>query len=61
MAEKCPNPMEDPEGYDLWMELHVCTFCDGVAEDHYEETGEIWVCRHCDGTGIEPGPMEDEE
>lgn len=49
---RCPDPMEDWEGYLLWCECFACTACDGIGEDC--DDGEHWVCPRCEGTGIDP-------
>lgn len=51
----CPDPIDDPEGYRLWCELHPCTTCYGTGEVPRDSnvTDDLTDdCPECEGTGL---------
>ncbi len=45
--EQSPDPLDDPFGYALWLDLHKCNSCDG------EGGREGYTCPGCGGSGID--------
>lgn len=48
MVERSPDPLDDPLGYALWLDMHQCPICKGEGE---HEGG--YRCEGCDGSGID--------
>lgn len=59
MQYTVPDPMADPEGYELWCELHACDVCGGTGEIEADDIEEWRTCRRCGGSGIDYEPEID--
>ncbi|MCO6436512.1 MAG: hypothetical protein J5J06_05445 [Phycisphaerae bacterium] len=55
---EAPDPIDDPEGYALWCEMHACRTCEGSGEvfcsDEDEGIDGMRDCYACGGSGIDP-------
>lgn len=62
MLGRCPDPIDDPEGYSLWAESNACETCHGTGEIEICRDGEdvTCACTWCNGSGIDPD-AEDED
>lgn len=52
-----PDPLDDPEGYALYCEMHACRNCDGCGEvccDEDEGIDGVHECHTCGGSGVDP-------